>query len=134
MLSAAAIGFFIGVSFPVQITPKVSPFSFGDGNCILGSNILGRFSTPYRNNTLTVDGTPLLQSNATLENVVSLAKPKGADRLPPRIVVRESDLHLRRLWGDPREVDDLSNLLPFVTLKLSELVVFLWLIEPMGYI
>jgi len=34
VLSAAAIGFLIGISFPVQITPKVFPlFSLGDGNC-----------------------------------------------------------------------------------------------------
>ena len=68
VLSAAAIGFFIGVSFPVQITPKVNPFSFGDGNCtFVASYLLGRFSTPIRNDTSTVDRTPLLQSNASSE-------------------------------------------------------------------
>lgn len=30
--------------------------------------------------------------------------PKGAERLPPNIVVSESDLHMRRLWGSPRDV------------------------------
>jgi Protein of unknown function (DUF707) len=30
--------------------------------------------------------------------------PKGAERLAPGIVVQESDLYLRRLWGDPSEV------------------------------
>ncbi|CAO2206493.1 unnamed protein product [Urochloa humidicola] len=104
VLSAAAIGFFIGVSFPVQITPKVSPLSFGDGNCIIGgSYILSRFSTAFGNNSSAVDGTPHLQSKTTSEKVVATAKPKGAERLPPNVVVRESDLHLRRLWGHPRE-------------------------------
>ncbi|KAF3595500.1 hypothetical protein DY000_02025446 [Brassica cretica] len=30
--------------------------------------------------------------------------PRGAERLPPDIVTPESDLYLRRLWGDPNEV------------------------------
>lgn len=30
--------------------------------------------------------------------------PKGAERLPPGIVVSETDLYPRRLWGDPSEV------------------------------
>ncbi|EOA24160.1 hypothetical protein CARUB_v10017393mg [Capsella rubella] len=29
--------------------------------------------------------------------------PRGAERLPPGIVTSESDLYLRRLWGDPNE-------------------------------
>jgi len=29
--------------------------------------------------------------------------PKGAERLPPGIVVSETDLYLRRLWGEPSE-------------------------------
>jgi hypothetical protein len=67
VLSAAAIGFLIGVSFPVQITPKVFPLSFGDGNCTFGGTyILERFSAAFRNNT-SVEGTPLMQSNATLQ-------------------------------------------------------------------
>nr|XP_034599541.1 uncharacterized protein LOC117860374 [Setaria viridis] len=122
VLTAAAIGFIIGVSFPVQITPKVFPSSIGDGNCTSRSNILGRFSTPFRNNASTVDGTPLPMSNATSENVVSPAKPKGADRLPPNIVVRESDLHLRRLWGDPREDTPTRKYLLALTVGYSEKV------------
>ncbi|KAM0868621.1 hypothetical protein ACQ4PT_041202 [Festuca glaucescens] len=58
-LSAAmTFGFFIGLTFPVAITPKI----------------------------------------------VKVARnPQGAERLPPGIVVSESDLHLRRLWGSPTE-------------------------------
>lgn len=67
MFSMAAIGFFIGISFPVQITPKVSLWSFGDQNLIFGGrNILDILSMPFRNNISAVDGT-LLQSNATSE-------------------------------------------------------------------
>ncbi|OEL37038.1 hypothetical protein BAE44_0001943 [Dichanthelium oligosanthes] len=121
VLSAAAIGFFMGVSFPVQIIPKVFPLSFGDGNCTFGgSNLLGRFSTPFRNNTSTVDGTPFLQSNASSEKIVAPAKPKGAEKLPPNIVVRESDLHLRRLWGVPREDTPTRKYLLVLTVGYSE--------------
>ncbi|KAJ6725687.1 hypothetical protein OIU79_003951 [Salix purpurea] len=31
------------------------------------------------------------------------SNPRGAERLPPRIVAAESDLYLRRLWGNPNE-------------------------------
>lgn len=30
--------------------------------------------------------------------------PRGAESLPPGIVVSESDFYLRRLWGEPSEV------------------------------
>ncbi|RWW62237.1 hypothetical protein BHE74_00030648, partial [Ensete ventricosum] len=30
--------------------------------------------------------------------------PRGAERLPPGIIVPESDFYLRRLWGNPDEV------------------------------
>ncbi|GJM97386.1 hypothetical protein PR202_ga14309 [Eleusine coracana subsp. coracana] len=45
----------------------------------------------------------ILKQNATSSETVAPAMPKGAERLPPNIVVSESDLHLRRLWGDPRQ-------------------------------
>ncbi|KAF8090874.1 hypothetical protein N665_0462s0011 [Sinapis alba] len=31
------------------------------------------------------------------------SNPKGAERLPPGIIASESDLYLRRLWGNPEE-------------------------------
>ncbi|XP_048592641.1 uncharacterized protein LOC106357722 [Brassica napus] len=35
------------------------------------------------------------------------SNPQGAERLPPGIIASESDLYLRRLWGNPEE--DLKN-------------------------
>ncbi|KAL6646486.1 hypothetical protein ACP70R_018094 [Stipagrostis hirtigluma subsp. patula] len=104
VLSAAALGFFVGVSFPAQLAPKVFPWSFGDANSTFGgSDVLLRFWAPLGNcNSSTVEGAPILKPNVTLEKTVEPAKPKGAQRLPPKIVVQESDLHLRRLWGNPR--------------------------------
>ncbi|XP_062196132.1 uncharacterized protein LOC133899182 [Phragmites australis] len=121
-LSTAAFGFFIGVSFPVQITPKVFPWSFGDANSTFGGcNVLVRFRAPLKNSTSVVKGTPILQPNATSE-IVALAKPKGADRLPPNIVVPESDLHLRRLWGNPREDTPTRKYLLALTIGYNEKV------------
>ncbi|CAL5006859.1 unnamed protein product [Urochloa decumbens] len=122
VLSAAAIGFFIGVSFPVQVTPKLSPLSFGYGNCTFGgSYILSRFSTALGNNSSAVERAPLLQSKTTSE-VVAPAMPKGAERLPPNVVVRESDLHLRRLWGHPREDTPTRKYLLVLTVGYSDKV------------
>ncbi|CAO2163631.1 unnamed protein product [Urochloa humidicola] len=123
VLSAAAMGFFIGVSFPVQITPKISPLNFGYGNCTFGSSyILSRFSTVLGNNSSAVEGTPLVQSKATPEKIVAPATPKGAERLPQKVVVRESDLHLRRLWGHPREDTPTRKYLLVLTVGYSDKV------------
>ncbi|XP_040251183.1 uncharacterized protein [Aegilops tauschii subsp. strangulata] len=112
-LFAAAIGFLVGISFPVDITPKLQcgilPWSSSGGamNCSLWGDYGGHSSTlgrlwgaPFRNSN---NGSPNATSSApTVE--VAAAKPQGSEtRLPPGIVVPESDLHLRRLWGSPRE-------------------------------
>uniref|UniRef100_M4EVF8 Uncharacterized protein n=1 Tax=Brassica campestris TaxID=3711 RepID=M4EVF8_BRACM len=34
------------------------------------------------------------------------SNPKGAERLPPGIIASESDLYLRRFWGNPEEFSD----------------------------
>ncbi|XP_052159702.1 uncharacterized protein LOC127777197 [Oryza glaberrima] len=99
-LSAAVFGFFIGISFPVQITPQLQcgllPCSSGDGAnySFSGSSMIGILWSPFRNTTIL--------SNGTSENP-ALTKPKGTEKLPPGLVVTESDLHMRRLWGSPRE-------------------------------
>jgi hypothetical protein len=41
------------------------------------------------------------------------SNPRGAESLPPGIVVPESDLFLRRLWGDPSEVCDRNSYLSY---------------------
>lgn len=32
------------------------------------------------------------------------SNPRGAETLPPKIISSESDLYVRRLWGNPSEV------------------------------
>ncbi|TVU06505.1 hypothetical protein EJB05_09069, partial [Eragrostis curvula] len=87
----------------MQVSCTASVWSFVDaiGNSTVGVRILA----PFTNSTSTVVETiTLLPKNATSEIIVAApATPKGAEKLPPNIVVPESDLHLRRLWGNPRE-------------------------------
>ncbi|XP_074276742.1 uncharacterized protein LOC141600408 [Silene latifolia] len=83
-------GFFIGVSFP-SVSNKIK----------LSSRLIsfdGAFTDRSR-------------SGKSLEDLGSLVVPKiyvptnprGAEMLPPGIVVPESDFYLRRLWGEPNE-------------------------------
>ncbi|XP_051197960.1 uncharacterized protein [Lolium perenne] len=94
---AVALGFFMSVYFPIAITPKLQcgilPWSssFSVNSSFSDSSIVARLWAPFSNTTT---------SNATS----GVARnPQGSERLPPRIVVSESDLHLRRLWGSPTE-------------------------------
>ncbi|XP_044959927.1 uncharacterized protein LOC123411070 [Hordeum vulgare subsp. vulgare] len=91
-LAFVLLGFVLGFSFPVSITPKlqcgVLPWS-GGGSA--RSSFLGRLWSPFWNSS----------STSGIGNVAR--KPEGAERLPPGIVVSESDLHLRRLWGSPNK-------------------------------
>lgn len=117
VLSAAAIGLLVGVSSPIRIAPTVLPLfsSLGgggggggdDANCTSsgagGRNMAARLSAalPFFGNSTTSTATPKKVSPPAKSEEAK----KGAERLlPPDIVVRESDLHLRRLWGQPREV------------------------------
>ncbi|XP_015693925.1 uncharacterized protein LOC102700909 [Oryza brachyantha] len=100
VLSAAVFGFFVGISFPVQITPQLQcgilPCSSGDAAnySFSGTSMIGILWSAFRNTNI--------QSNGTSENH-AVTKPKGAEKLPPGLVVTESDLHMRRLWGSPKE-------------------------------
>jgi hypothetical protein len=40
----------------------------------------------------------------TCSQIYVPTNPRGAELLPPGIVVAESDFYLRRLWGEPSEV------------------------------
>jgi hypothetical protein len=82
---AAVVGFMIGTAFPI--------FSFT------------KFEVPYPNYLFSGDTV----NNATYTNSTALFKiyestnPKGAETLPPGIIVSESDLYQHRLWGNPNE-------------------------------
>ncbi|XP_011097369.1 uncharacterized protein LOC105176309 [Sesamum indicum] len=97
-------GFYLGVSFPMISLTKVnlpsSIFSSIDLTYIedkysslpnqalldLWSSIKGHKGTSYKFNNAKI----WVPTN-----------PRGAERLPPGIIVAESDLYIRRLWGFP---------------------------------
>ncbi|XP_020591584.1 uncharacterized protein LOC110032332 [Phalaenopsis equestris] len=96
------IGFFIGISFPsVNITKLHFPSSIASYNEDKNSGIKTQallnhaWLSTHQNNSL-------LNSTNTSKIYVS-TNPKGAESLAPEIIVPESDLYLRRLWGNPSE-------------------------------
>ncbi|KAH0464366.1 hypothetical protein IEQ34_007152 [Dendrobium chrysotoxum] len=96
------IGFLIGISFPsVNITKLHFPSSIASYNEDKNSGIKTQallnhaWISTHNNNSL-------LNSTSTTKIYVS-TNPKGAERLPPEIIVPESDFYLRRLWGNPSE-------------------------------
>uniref|UniRef100_A0A3B6SU37 Uncharacterized protein n=2 Tax=Triticum aestivum TaxID=4565 RepID=A0A3B6SU37_WHEAT len=101
-LAAAAFGFVVGISFPVVITPKLQyggtmPWSSSGAanSSFLDMSILGRLWAP---------SSPNLTISAFAEVATARKADEGTERrLPPGIVVSETDLHLRRLWGSPTQ-------------------------------
>lgn len=90
-------GFMVGVSFPSLPLTKLNITS-----ALHDYMIIGRGSTvnATQNSKISSEKKPTTK-DATKIWVAS--NPKGAERLPPGIVVSESDLYLRRLWGKPSE-------------------------------
>ncbi|URE41231.1 Lysine ketoglutarate reductase trans-splicing related 1 [Musa troglodytarum] len=107
------LGYFIGVSLPaINITKLQLPRSIvecmeEDSTSLDTSNSGHDHSSNNRrlhsNNSLShSSNNTRLHSNNNLGIYVS-TNPRGAERLPPGIVVSESDLYQRRLWGNPSE-------------------------------
>ncbi|KAJ6814242.1 uncharacterized protein M6B38_392855 [Iris pallida] len=96
-------GYLIGISFPtVSITKLHFPSSIisyvEDRNSGLSTQALLNHAWSSANHNKTNS----LNSNGATKIYVP-TNPRGAERLAPGIVVPESDLYLRRLWGDPNE-------------------------------
>ncbi|GJN16485.1 hypothetical protein PR202_gb03482 [Eleusine coracana subsp. coracana] len=103
-----------------KLTCASSAWSFGDA---IGNSTIGiRFLAALGNNSAsTMEGTLTLIPNTTSEKIVIVpSKPKGSERLPPNIIAGESDLHLRRLWGNPREDSPTRKYLLVLTVGYSE--------------
>ncbi|XP_042472639.1 uncharacterized protein LOC122055327 [Zingiber officinale] len=94
-------GYLIGISFPtVSITklhfpPSIISYIEDRNSGITTQTLLNHALTKMRNNS-TSNSTDALK-------IYVPTNPKGAERLPPEIVVPESDFYLRRLWGNPDE-------------------------------
>lgn len=87
-------GFFVGVSLPSVFLTKIK----------LSSSIISSFDVPSIDENRSTSTTALenLGSSSVAKINVS-TNPRGAESLPPQIVVSESDFYLRRLWGEPSE-------------------------------
>ncbi|KAK4759881.1 hypothetical protein SAY87_023012 [Trapa incisa] len=102
-------GFFLGVSFPTLSLTKLN----------LPSSIFPSIDLTYIEDKYSGLSTQALLNawfslqgkggSATVMNLFNESRiwvptnPRGAERLPPGIIVSESDFYLHRLWGSPDE-------------------------------
>ncbi|WMV28940.1 hypothetical protein MTR67_022325 [Solanum verrucosum] len=91
-------GLIIGISFPSSSLTKLN----------ITSSIVSNFPIARDRNNVVSDQKPADPSikiqNATDQLKIWVpSNPRGAERLPPRIVASESDYYPRRLWGKPSE-------------------------------
>ncbi|KAK7850911.1 hypothetical protein CFP56_043461 [Quercus suber] len=92
------IGFFIGISIPSASLNKINiPSNIITSLDVAITDIHGSTSTPPKTESLENVG------STTVPKIHVPTNPRGAESLPPGIVVPETDLYLRRLWGDPNE-------------------------------
>ncbi|CAL1366787.1 unnamed protein product [Linum trigynum] len=92
-LLGVIFGFFIGVSFPSDSLSKIN-FPSGFRSRYDSASIDAR-----RSNT----GEPENRESYNIPKIYVPTNPRGAESLPPGIVEAETDLYLRRLWGEPSE-------------------------------
>ncbi|PSR89958.1 Zinc finger protein with KRAB and SCAN domains 5 like [Actinidia chinensis var. chinensis] len=90
-------GYFIGVSFPsVSLT-----------NIHIPSNIRSSFEVTFNDDhqRTVIDHMPenRVSTDTAPPKIYVPTNPRGAESLPPGIIVSESDFYLRRLWGEPSE-------------------------------
>ncbi|KAM0946603.1 hypothetical protein DsansV1_C09g0096711 [Dioscorea sansibarensis] len=98
-------GFFVGISFPpVNITklhfPSSILSSIEDRNSGITTQALLNHAWTSAN---THDSDDPDWNNVEKSKIYVPTNPRGAERLPPNIIVAESDLYPRRLWGIPSE-------------------------------
>ncbi|KAJ7947825.1 Lysine ketoglutarate reductase trans-splicing protein (DUF707) [Quillaja saponaria] len=91
-------GFFLGISVPSLYLTKIN----------LPSSIMQSFDVAITDIDTSTRGDSLEeQGSGHVPKIYVPTNPRGAESLPPGIVVSESDFYLRRLWGEPSE--DLKN-------------------------
>ncbi|CAL9045989.1 uncharacterized protein LOC135674583 [Musa acuminata AAA Group] len=100
-----AFGYLIGISFPTvniiklhfpsSILSYIEERNSGTTTQSLLNHAWASSSNQNRNNSTS--------SSTNLLKIYVPTNPRGAERLPPDIVVSESDFYLRRLWGNPDE-------------------------------
>ncbi|VFQ91492.1 unnamed protein product [Cuscuta campestris] len=91
-------GYFIGISFPLLSLAKINlPSSLISSLDVAFGEDHQRFTDRSFPENLGSGSTP------TTPKIYVPSNPRGAESLPPGIVVSESDFYLRRLWGEPSE-------------------------------
>ncbi|KAJ4977666.1 hypothetical protein NE237_008446 [Protea cynaroides] len=92
-------GFFVGISFPSVSVTKLNLHSG------LLSSIDAAIDRSGRTSNLNRSDRPDSETHGSTATpkIYVPTNPRGAELLPPGIVVSESDFYLRRLWGDPNE-------------------------------
>lgn len=108
-LMGIAFGVCIGISISSAHLSKISLLSGVKNSFDVPMSEIGR-SHPFIESS---SGTKHIEAlgSASLSKINASSNPRGAESLPPGIVVSESDLYLRRLWGDPSEVYDKNSYL-----------------------
>ncbi|KAL9266698.1 hypothetical protein AKJ16_DCAP07366 [Drosera capensis] len=86
-------GFFVGVSFPSVSIAKIT----------LPSRLMKSLDVGFSERGKSLEDV----GSQKVPKIYVPTNPRGAEFLPPGIVVSETDLYLRRLWGDPN--DDLPK-------------------------
>lgn len=91
-------GLFIGISIPTSSLTKLN----------ITSRMVSNFPIARdRNNVVSdqkhTDSSIKIQNATDQLKIWAPSNPRGAERLPPRIVTSESDYYPRRLWGKPSE-------------------------------
>ncbi|KAK9126036.1 hypothetical protein Scep_014882 [Stephania cephalantha] len=95
-IMGVVFGFFVGISFP---SVSVNKFNLRSG--LLSSRDLSisddhvSYKTPQHELGL--------NRSSDSSKIYAASNPRGAELLPPDIVVAETDLYFRRLWGEPSE-------------------------------
>ncbi|KAG5515517.1 hypothetical protein RHGRI_036525 [Rhododendron griersonianum] len=95
-------GYFIGVSFPSVSLSKIG----------LPSSIISSFDVAFNDNRHRHVSDHIPETRVSTDTappkIYVPTNPRGAESLPPGIVVSETDLYLRRLWGEPSEIAGIS--------------------------
>ncbi|KAL8116245.1 hypothetical protein AgCh_022666 [Apium graveolens] len=87
-------GYFIGITFPSDSLSKI--------------NLASRHVSTHNDDLKPTDRSfpknlGSAGNTSTIHQIFVSSNPRGAEMLPPGIVVPETDYMLRRLWGDPSE-------------------------------
>ncbi|XP_074296028.1 uncharacterized protein LOC141623776 [Silene latifolia] len=102
-------GFFLGVSFPTLSMTKInfpSPLLPQIDLTYIEDKYSGISTQALLNVWSTLKGRTVVPSEGQILNVTKVwapTNPRGAELLPPGIVVSETDFFVRRLWGLPEE-------------------------------